>query len=192
MALGLSAFAQDSPEICTRGDAKSDHPSETAPAPHWVDPAAVAHLAAWQERMKEIKTLSAQFEKKDNDQVLKKMCVFSGQFAYMKPDKFLYRIESINDPGDYSAYLYTGNTVYEYDGRKQIVTTYLSPFVVQNTTENPYQKWIARWFRPPTFHEYFTGDMTPVDVVKDYRVKLYRPKTPDPGSAPLLRGRSKW
>jgi TIGR03009 family protein len=105
-------------------------PAAAQPAPP-IAPEMVAHLAAWEKVMQG----ATNFYCKDvsvvrKNLVLKKESAYSGEIMCLKPNMARMRLQRTPaggqkaDPNDYTAYICTGQEVYEYDGQAKVVTEY--------------------------------------------------------------------
>ena len=102
-----------------------------APAPVApVDAAIVTHLQAWQKVMSEVTNFYTECTLTRRHLVLNKTSTYGGSIICMKPNLARMRIEQKPvagqqpNPNNYTAYICTGQAVYEYDGAAKQVTEY--------------------------------------------------------------------
>jgi TIGR03009 family protein len=132
---GAVAFAQ-SPAVPVPG---SGQPGGVQPggipvaAPQaQPDPKLVAHLMAWEKRMKELDNLMCDVDKTEQDNVLKREMKKVGKIFVMKPNYAWMRLDRAPgmpaDPNDFQTWISDGKSIYEYMGRtKEMVEFKLSP-----------------------------------------------------------------
>jgi len=93
-----------------------------------VDPALKATLDGWEKVMKGSADFYTKCELKRTNLLLKKESVYEGTIMCMKPNLARLRLDKVpapggvKDPNDYTAYICTGQAVYEYDGNAKQVT----------------------------------------------------------------------
>lgn len=103
-------------------------PPAAPPTP--VDAALMAHLQGWEAAMKGASNFYTECTLTRKNLLLKKSSEFTGSIMCMKPNLARMRLDAKPqagqkaDPNDYTAYISTGQAVYEYDGNAKQVTEY--------------------------------------------------------------------
>jgi len=98
--------------------------------PPAVDPILRSYLDGWEKVMKGAENFYVTGTMKRTDLLLKKESTFETTIMCMKPNFARLRIDKLpaaggqKNPNDYSAYICTGQAVYEYDGNAKQVTEY--------------------------------------------------------------------
>jgi TIGR03009 family protein len=97
-----------------------------------VDPALLAHLQAWEKRMKEIENVVCEVDKIEKDNVLKREFKRVGKIYVMKPNYAWLRLDRDKsmpaDPNDFQTWICDGKAIYQYEGRQKEMTEFkLSP-----------------------------------------------------------------
>lgn len=133
LAFSASLFAQ-SPAVPVPGSAV---PAGVQPggipvaggAPQTAaDPKLVAHLVAWEKRMKEIENVVCDIDKTEKDNVLKREMKKVGKIYVMKPNLAWMRLDRAPsmppDATDFETWISDGKSIYQYEGRVKKMTEF--------------------------------------------------------------------
>jgi TIGR03009 family protein len=98
-------------------------PGGGQPPARAADPKLDAHLAAWEEKMKDVKNMRTEIALKRTDAVFKKERDYNGVVLCMKPNYAVLRLDYAADPtkADYEAYICDGRAVYAYSGKDRTI-----------------------------------------------------------------------
>lgn len=92
-----------------------------------VDPALKGHLDAWEKAINSISNFATSTKLTKKNMVLRKESEYVGNIWCLKPNMARMRIEKKDKKDEYTAYICTGQSVFEYDGLGKQVTEYKLP-----------------------------------------------------------------
>ncbi len=145
-------------------------PSLTAAPGAPLDPLLAAHLAQWETVMQGATTFYTECTQRVENKVTRKTSEFTGSIMCMKPNLARMRLDKKPAPGvkpspnDYTAFICTGQSVYEYDATEKRVTEY---------------KLRNGGVGDNLLLEFISGALKAKDVVERFDLKLLQPTDPN-------------
>jgi TIGR03009 family protein len=86
-----------------------------------------AHLAQWEQKMRNVKNMRTEITLKRTDNVYRRDREYTGVVLCMKPNFAVLRLDYAADKADYEAYICDGKSVFAYSGKDKTITEYRLP-----------------------------------------------------------------
>ena len=125
-----------------------------------LDPKLVNHLNAWEDRQKQVQSLSVQATQVNVNKLTKKESTRTGTVTVLKPNMVYSMMALKTDPKDYIAFIGDGRSVFVYVARDKAVTEHKMP-KTGGVDGN-------------LMLEFLSGSLTAADVARRFDLKLVR------------------